>query len=44
MRTNAILAAAMLCAGGSAVVAVNHLGLGWNTPAVKQITAWLGAP
>jgi hypothetical protein len=22
----------------------NHLGLGWNTPAVNQITAWLGAP
>jgi hypothetical protein len=30
--------------GGSAVVAVNHLGLGWNTPAVSQITAWLNAP
>ncbi len=30
--------------GGSAVIAVNHLGLGWNTPAVNQITAWLGAP
>lgn len=30
--------------GGSAVIAVNHLGLGWNTPAVNQITAWLSAP
>jgi len=30
--------------GGSAVVAVNHLGLGWNAPAVNQITAWLNAP
>jgi hypothetical protein len=30
--------------GGAAVVAVNHLGLGWNTPAVNQITAWLSAP
>ena len=29
--------------GGAAVVAVNHLGLGWNTPAVNQITAWLSA-
>jgi len=30
--------------GGSAVIAVNHLGLGWNAPAVNQITAWLNAP
>lgn len=30
--------------GGSAVVAVNHLELGWDTPAVTQIRTWLKAP
>ncbi|MGH8189095.1 MAG: esterase/lipase family protein, partial [Steroidobacteraceae bacterium] len=30
--------------GGSAVVAVNHLELGWDTPAVNQIKSWLNAP
>jgi hypothetical protein len=30
--------------GGSAVVAVNHLELGWDTPAVNQIKTWLNAP
>lgn len=30
--------------GGSAVIAVNHLELGWDTPAVAQILDWLKAP
>lgn len=30
--------------GGSAIVAVNHLELGWDTPAVNQIKSWLNAP
>lgn len=30
--------------GGSAVVSVNHLELGWDTPAVNQIKTWLNAP
>lgn len=30
--------------GGSAVIAVNHLELGWDVPAVTQIIAWLEAP
>ncbi len=30
--------------GGSAVVAVNHLGLGWNSVTVAQIQSWLTAP
>ncbi len=30
--------------GGSAVIPVNHLELGWDTPAVTQIKAWLNAP
>lgn len=30
--------------GGSAVVVVNHLELGWDTPAVNQIKSWLNAP
>lgn len=29
--------------GGGATVAVNHLELGWDTPAVNQIRAWLAA-
>ena len=30
--------------GGSSVIAVNHLELGWDTPAVNQIKTWLNAP
>jgi hypothetical protein len=30
--------------GGSAVVASNHLGLGWNPVPVSQIQSWLSAP
>lgn len=30
--------------GGDAVVAVNHLELGWDGPAVSQVLAWLAAP
>lgn len=30
--------------GGSAVVAVNHLELGWDAPAVSRILTWLNAP
>ena len=30
--------------GGSAVVAVNHLGLGWNTTTMAQMVTWLNAP
>jgi hypothetical protein len=30
--------------GGSAVVAVNHLELGWDTPSTTQIKSWLNAP
>ncbi len=30
--------------GGAAVIAVNHLELGWDTPAVNQIKTWLIAP
>lgn len=30
--------------GGSATVAVNHLELGWDTPAKNQIESWLNAP
>jgi len=30
--------------GGSAVVAVNHLELGWDMPAVNQTKTWLNAP
>ena len=30
--------------GGSALVRVNHLELGWDTPATTQIKAWLNAP
>ena len=30
--------------GGSAVIAVNHLELGWDAPAVTQIKTWLNAP
>lgn len=30
--------------GGSAVIAVNHLELGWDAPAVDQVKAWLNAP
>ncbi|MGH8137876.1 MAG: esterase/lipase family protein [Steroidobacteraceae bacterium] len=30
--------------GGSAVIAVNHLGLGWNAAAVTQVKSWLNAP
>lgn len=30
--------------GGAAVIAVNHLELGWDGPAVSQIMTWLNAP
>mgnify|MGYP000356440217 FL=1 len=30
--------------GGSSVIAVNHLELGWDSPAVSQIQSWLNAP
>jgi len=30
--------------GGSAVISVNHLELGWDSPAVSQIKSWLNAP
>ncbi|HEX7114589.1 MAG TPA: hypothetical protein VF193_05620 [Steroidobacter sp.] len=30
--------------GGSAVISVNHLELGWDTPAVNQIKSWLKSP
>lgn len=30
--------------GGSAVIGVNHLELGWDTPAVDLIKSWLNAP
>jgi hypothetical protein len=30
--------------GGAAVIAVNHLGLGWQSAAVTQIQSWLNAP
>ncbi len=30
--------------GGSAVISVNHLELGWDSPAVTQIKNWLNAP
>jgi hypothetical protein len=30
--------------GGGAVIAVNHLGLGWQSAAVTQIQGWLNAP
>ncbi|SFD12447.1 esterase/lipase family protein [Pseudoalteromonas denitrificans] len=29
--------------GGSAVISVNHLELGWDTPGVSQIKTWLNA-
>ncbi len=30
--------------GGSSTIAVNHLELGWDAPAVSQISSWLTAP
>lgn len=30
--------------GGSAVLAVNHLGLGWNATTMAQMVTWLNAP
>ncbi len=30
--------------GGSATIAVNHLELGWDAPAVSQVVGWLTAP
>jgi hypothetical protein len=30
--------------GGSSVISVNHLELGWHTPAINQIKTWLNAP
>lgn len=30
--------------GGSSTIAVNHLELGWDAPAVNQIISWLTAP